>query len=371
MPIWRSHEPVALPPSPELRLLLDKDLSEASLEFPSGAMEIWLEGASRPIQWKKASGVFFVARKKNHFQFGGFNETLNWVELKPFDRKFILNGVRYEGTLRLLANGEDRFHLILVLEMEVYVAKVVDREMSPHWPLETLKAQAIAARSFAFYHKQKNEGSAYHLLIGPQAQALQHGQASKAALKVTFSTIGMVLKQNHEIYLAYYHSTCGGQTRQARQGNFDYSSVVCPHCSNSPYYHWSFELAQAEVETMLKTWLPEGMKLAQVKVIAEQSGHVQKVVFTPEQGPAIQMDALDFRRHINRHEGDEVIKSLKFDFHFNRGILKILGRGWGYHGLGMCQYGARALGEKLWTCRKILETYYPDTSIEWMPYLEL
>lgn len=368
LPIWRLREKIVLAPSPELRLLFQKDLSEMKLKFPSGSMEIWLSGASRPIQWKKQSGTFFVAREASKFRFGGYKESLDWVHLKPTDGKFVFGTAEYEGSLWLYPKSETSFDVVLILEMEKYIAKVIDREMSSHWPLESLKAQAIAARSFAYYHLHKNHDKMYHLLIGPQSQALTKSQASHQALKATDATHGMVLKQNGHLFLAYYHSTCGGQTRASRQGVFEYKSVECQYCRNSPHYHWSVNIKRSDIENMFSTYMEKGSKLIHAKTIVEESGHVEKVVFTPDQGKAIQIDALDLRRHLNRFLGQEIMKSLRFDLHFNQGQLKILGRGWGYHGLGMCQYGARGLAEHFWTCRSILEFYYPGTNIEVMQH---
>lgn len=364
LPFWSRGEKIVLGPSPELRLLFQKDLSEMKLVFPSSSMEIWLSGASRPIQWKKQSGTFFVSREASKFKFGGYKESLDWVHLKPSNGKFVFGQYEYEGSLWLTPKNEDRFDVVLILEMEKYISKVIDREMSSHWPMESLKAQAIAARSFAYYHLEKNRDKAYHLLIGPQAQALTKAEPSYQALKATDSTHGMVLKQNGHLFLAYYHSTCGGRTRSGRQGVFEYKSVECQYCRNSPHYHWSLKISQGDIENMFSSYMEKGSHLIHAKTIVEDSGHVSKVVFTPDRGKAIQIDALDLRRHLNRFLGEEVIKSLRFDLHFNQGQLKVLGRGWGYHGLGMCQYGARGLAEHLWTCRSILEYYYPGTIIE-------
>jgi stage II sporulation protein D len=364
LPIWRSGERIVLGSSPELRLLFQKDLSEMKLKFPSSSMEIWLSGASRPIQWKKQSGAFFVSREASKFRFGGYKEPLDWVHLKPSNGKFVFGKFEYEGSLWLYPKSENTFDVVLILEMEKYIAKVIDREMSSHWPLESLKAQAIAARSFAYYHLEKNRDKAYHLLMGPQAQALTRAQPSNQALKATEATFGMVLKQSGHLFLAYYHSTCGGQTKAGRQGVFEYKSVECQYCRNSPHYHWSVKINQSDIENMFSSYMEKGASLVHAKTIVEASGHVSKVVFTPEKGKAIQIDALDLRRHLNRSMSQEVIKSLRFDLHFNQGQLKILGRGWGYHGLGMCQYGARGLAEHFWTCRSILEFYYPGTTIE-------
>ncbi len=368
LPVWNKNSHYSLSESPELKLLFERKISEGNLTFPAGAMEIWLSGADRPIQWKKKSGLFYITREKGQFRFGGHKESWDWVKLKPLDGKFKYNNMNYEGELWLYPVDDSHFSIVLGLEIEKYIAKVISQEMSSHWPLETLKAQAIAARSFAHYHKEKNEGKNFHLLMGPQAQAIRGEAPSQEAIDATFLTYGMVLKQSEKTLLAYYHSTCGGDTRNFRQGDFKYTSVKCESCRNSPHYHWQVDFERGQIEKMLESWLPAGVGLRHAKVIVEVSGHVKQVVFTPDQGKAISINSLDFRRHLNKHFGKEIIKSLRFDLHIKADKLKILGRGWGYHGIGMCQYGARGMGQKFMTCRSILDFYYPLTSIELLPY---
>ena len=74
----------------------------------------------------------------------------------------VVNGLAYQGTIELVRSG-DEWLPVNQLDLETYVASVVGAEMPSHWSREALKAQAVAARSYALVHLARPATSHYHL----------------------------------------------------------------------------------------------------------------------------------------------------------------------------------------------------------------
>jgi peptidoglycan hydrolase-like amidase len=84
-----------------------------------------------------------------------------WLESTP-GATVLVNGRPYEGRLRVLNQG-DGLLVVNHLPLERYVASVVGAEMPSSWDLEALKAQAVAARSYALAHMARPASSHWHL----------------------------------------------------------------------------------------------------------------------------------------------------------------------------------------------------------------
>lgn len=117
---------------------------------------------------------------------------------------------------------------------EEYVARVVAGEMPSSWPMEALKAQAIAARSYA-YQNQGNQD------CSPRTQAC--GSGSDRARQAARATRGQVLTHGGSVIAAYYHSTSGGWTENNENvwGGTPLAwlrGVPSPWETDSPHWYW-------------------------------------------------------------------------------------------------------------------------------------
>jgi stage II sporulation protein D len=149
-----------------------------------------------------------------------------------------------------------------------------------------------------------------------------------------------------------------------------YPSVTCEHCKSSPHFDWDVEVDLPLLKALMGSKWPSGAKLKSVELKKEAAGHAKTIMFIPDRGPALSLDALVFRRHINKVKGKEVIKSLRWKADVERGDLVLSGQGWGYHGIGLCQYGSEGKAEKGWSAQQILEAYYPEATIAPAPDLD-
>ncbi len=140
------------------------------------------------------------------------------VELVPEgDWPTAVGGRRYRGTFHLVP-GPDGLRVIDRVPLEQYLRGVVPAEMGPHvFPeLEALKAQAVAARTYAVAHLGDHEDEGYDLCDTPACQVYRGAGAEHPLTdRAVAETAGVVAVYGSEPIDAMYTSTCGGHTEDA------------------------------------------------------------------------------------------------------------------------------------------------------------
>lgn len=139
-----------------------------------------------------------------------------WLAVRSLQGEPVpVRGGRYRGRLLLFLNDRGLLNLINELSLEDYLRGVVPREMGPaaYDSLEALKAQAVAARSYAVRNLGEFVGEGYDLCATPRCQvyggvAAEHELSDRAVRE----TVGEVLLWRGEVADSLYSSTCGGHT---------------------------------------------------------------------------------------------------------------------------------------------------------------
>ena len=134
-------------------------------------------------------------------------------------------GKWYHGKLMVkVVNGN--LTVINDIDLEDYLKGVVPSEMPPSWEFEALKAQAIAARSFALANLGKQAKHGYDLKDNTEDQAYNGASVETTKTnKAVEETYGLVLTYDMKIISAYYSASAGGMTNTAAWGG------------NVPYLH--------------------------------------------------------------------------------------------------------------------------------------
>ncbi len=262
-----------------------------------------------------------------------------------------------EVEVRRSANGLLVLH---ALPLEDYVAAVVGSEMPPSFPPEALKAQAVAARTFAVFKKLESvaEGRAWHLGATVLDQVYRASPVDPRARAAAQGTAGEVLVFEHAPIEAYFHSTCGGRTERGAAAlgrDLPYlASVECGRCQASPRHRWKVRVAAGELGRVAGL----GGEATGARVLARtSSGRAQRVEIS-RGGRRAALGAVDLRQRL----GFERLPSLAFDVRVDRGSAIFEGRGAG-HGAGLCQWGAAGAAREGDGYRAILARYYPGTEI--------
>lgn len=258
------------------------------------------------------------------------------------------------------------------LDLEKYVAGLLNSEMSAKWSLSALMAQAVAARTYAVYQMREAGSTRYRGLNAPfdldssvkdQVYEGAHMERYKAIQAVQL-TSGMVLTFQGHAIKAFYHSTCGGQTETSERVwgvRLPYiRSVPCPYCVRSPRYNWVYNVSPDDFARRLRTIGLLRGKLVSVRVVdRNQLGRAGRVEIKGTDG-AIVVSATRIRDAL----GTTRVRSTNFSVAQNPGggDFVFVGHGSG-HGVGMCQWGAKTLGERGRTYAEILKTYYPAADV--------
>jgi stage II sporulation protein D len=251
--------------------------------------------------------------------------------------------------------------VIDVLPMEAYVTAVIGGEMPLSFPPEALKAQAVAARTFAVGKKIEAREQGLDFDLGSTVLDQVYpgvGRADARARAAAEATAGEVLVKDHRPIEAYFHSTCGGRTERGADAlgrDLPYlASVDCDRCRGSPSWRWTVRVGGAELGRLLG--LPGPVtRLAVTRTTS--TGRVARVSVEGS-GQRLALDGVELRRRM----GYERLPSLAFTVRTSRGEFVLEGRGKG-HGAGLCQWGAAGRARAGEGYRAILARYYPGAEL--------
>ncbi len=138
------------------------------------------------------------------------------IVIKPAAGGYISAKKKWYRGFLMIQNRGQKLTVINNVDLENYIKGVVPSEMPSSWELEALKAQAIAARSYALANLGKRASLGFDLKDTPEDQA--YGGASAETVKTNSAvdeTSGLVLTYNYKVVPAYYSASAGGQTINA------------------------------------------------------------------------------------------------------------------------------------------------------------
>lgn len=174
------------------------------------------------------------------------NKEADLYFIPAFPESFLsLNGRNYRGIFQL-KNTARGLVMINILNLEDYLKGVVPLEMSPNTfnALEALKAQAVAARTYALKNLGRNKSLGFDL-TDTQSSQVYGGLSAEHPLsnRAVEETAGEVITYKNELINALYTSTCGGRTEDAENvfsgGPVPYLKSVS--CIDEKHSEWTLE----------------------------------------------------------------------------------------------------------------------------------
>jgi stage II sporulation protein D len=273
-----------------------------------------------------------------------------------------LGGREYGGAIDLVRNG-DGVAVVNEVPLEEYVAGVVRAEAGERWPQEALRAQAVAVRTYAAHHRILNAGKPYHLVASTAHQqfAGRVPPGSPIWAAVT-ETAGQILLWEGEPFPAFYHTDSGGFTEDPRtvfaaRNMPALRPVRCAFSAGSPHYYWTLDLKLADLaESLRRQDLAVGA-VTGIEVTERALSLRATWVMVHGTRGTVRLRGNDFRRVV----GYDTLKSTLFAVAVHGDSAQFAGRGYG-HGVGLCQWGAKAMAEAGYSARQILEFYYPGAT---------
>jgi stage II sporulation protein D len=275
---------------------------------------------------------------------------------------------RYSGILNLLVLDSEIL-VINILGIEKYLSSVVGSEMPAKWPLEALKAQAIASRTYAL----KQKGNPIYDIDSTQKNQVYNGLESRTykTVRAVRSTRSLVLTYKNKLINALFHSSSGGMTENSQdvwKNEYPYLSSVRDFDRNNPKLQWKKKFSSGELQKLF----PEigGIKKIEILNITN-TGRVKNVKIFGKYG-SDQISGVDIRKRMNLKSTFmrfKFIKDKKYisdNDNSNNPIEKTLivfGQGSG-HGVGMSQWGARYMASKGQKAERILKHFYKGVRIK-------
>ncbi len=301
----------------------------------------------------------------NGFRLGAEEWACRGILIQPVrDRDLYLDDSRFRGTISIWKAKNRLMFAINKLDIEKYLYGVLHHEVAPWWPMEALKAQAVAARTYATYQAQVSKANEYDVKSSTSSQVYGGSTTERyRSKKAVDRTAGQILTYEGKVFPGYFHATCAGVTAGADE-LWDIhlppiaGGAKCNYCRISPHYYWQAKVPLSVIEEKLKTNnRPIGQILKLEPITQTPSGRVGSLKITGTLQETV-IAAKDFRVWV----GGDTMKSTTFVVEIKEDFAEFHGKGWG-HGVGLCQWGA--LGQSLLgrTYQDILKFYYPGAVI--------
>ncbi|MGM0437248.1 MAG: SpoIID/LytB domain-containing protein [Bacillota bacterium] len=303
---------------------------------------------------------------------------------------------QYRGNFELYTLNSKKFNLINKINMAEYLYSVVPAEMPALWPLEALKAQTIAARSYTLRHFNRHLNDGYNLCDSVHCAAYngiksEHDKTNKAVNE----TLKEAAYYNGRVIDAVFSSNCGGYCESSEDvwGNKneylsgvstmigdEYDFPLSPNQLNnwlksSPPSYSNGELTFNNVYRWTKTidvdFLKERFKINVLKniIVKERSkgGSVKSVEIKGRQNGTNKdvirtVDKDYIRSSLGGLRSNRFIIDKIYDREGNISKLIVYGAGWG-HNVGMDQSAAATMAEKGYNYKEIIKFFYKDSDI--------
>ena len=276
----------------------------------------------------------------------------------------VIDGRKFRGNIQFIK--KDNQHLLVVnqIDLEDYIRGILYHESSHYWPMEALKAQAIASRTYAVYQREENKAKDFDVTSDVYSQVYGGSTSERYRTnKAVEETKGLIVTYQGKPIPAYFHATCGGHTEDAtvlwKTDLAPLKGVACDFCKESPHYNWHYVIFIGELREQLKN---AGYSLGMIKEIQilgrDNSGRVTELNLITDRNE-LKIPAKDLRNIV----GPNLIRSTKFNVSIEGQDAIFEGTGWG-HGVGLCQWGAYFMAKQGWEAKKILQYYYPGTDVK-------
>lgn len=347
-----------------IRVCVEKDRDEILLKVKSPYRIVALNSGLELDKGRRIKSAY-VTPLNSGIKLGGKEFKVYGLRIIPRkDSSIYIGKKRFRGVIDIIRTKEMKLLVVNHLGLEQYLYGVLNHEVPYYWPMEVLKAQAVAARTFA-QHRIKTSGEKDFDVTNDIYSQVYGGKSNenRNTTRAVNATKGMVLMQDGEFLPAYYHSICAGHTENAKyvfeidlkplRGRRD------PYCGGAKGMRWKAIFSYKQMEERLNAY---GIKVNGMNYIVggkrDRSGRLETIKIRDKEGVK-SIKSYKFRLAL----GPNMLRSTNFSIKITRKGVLFTGKGWG-HGVGMCQWGAFGMAKKYFRYKQILEFYYPGAKIE-------
>lgn len=344
-----------------------KPITQADFKVSNGSYDLLVDGEKKASLPQNGTAKFICTAASVKIETAGKTFSGKKVSLKAtaFNSEFHLTPESPKKDRRIY---QDDLHVrhrsggslfINELDLEKYVAGVVEAESGKDQLFEYYKVQAVICRSYILSNRNKHYGEDFHLCDEVHCQ-VYHGKSrwNDSIPLATYATKGHVLvDKDINLITAAFHSNCGGHTVNAEtvwSKPLDYlvgkPDTFCLHSSQS---HWEKEISAREWRSYLEKNFKYNMADSLLALRATHYYPKAKSRFMMDEKLAISLVKI---------RSDWKLRSTFFIIHEEGDKVRLIGRGFG-HGVGLCQEGAMQMCRKGYGYQEVLHYYYTDVHL--------
>ena len=336
----------------ELRVAIKKEVT--NLKVGSSTNAVVRDGTGRAVGKITPRSSLSAQVRENQIT---IDDGVSGGELivEPENDGYVWIGDRwYRGRTRLIRQAEG-ITAINHVDLEQYLYSVVGAEAISTWPLEALKAQAVAARSYALYKRNTGTNSFYDVdtTVGTQVYKGLHSEYTTTHEAVN-GTLGQIMTYNNEVILAAFHSSSGGHTENVEDiwsSPLPYLRAVIDYDQQSPVFEWQQVIPVTKIQNLVAgIGIIRGLKPLQMT----PRGRIVTMEVVGDRGTAT-VSGKKLRKTLD-------LRSTLFRISTDGNNLRVKGRGFG-HGLGLSQWGAYYLAKQGVDYQQILKHYYQSANL--------
>ncbi len=337
-----------------LRVAIERGVNQ--VKVGSSTTGIIKDSTGRTLGQLPAMSAYYAQAVPGGVALDKWQSGLFWIE--PTGKGFVYIGDRWYRGRTLVIPTEKGLTAVNWVDDQEYLYSVIGGEMDARWPSEALKAQAIAARTYALYEREKQRNNPiYDLGNTPDRWQIYKGVISEspATYAAVDATAGQVLTYKNKIILSVFHACSGGHTENVEdvwKNPLPYLRAVQDYDQNISECNWVKTFSPAEISAKfpevgnIKEMIPETYSpFRSVKVLKIVGDKGAKVLQGEEVRTALRLKSTRFN----------VTKGADGGF-----VLQGLGFG---HALGMSQWGAYNLARRGANHLQILGHYYQGVAL--------
>ncbi len=335
----------------ELKVAIKKNVN--SLKVGSSTSAIVRDGAGNEIG--KLNPMASLSAQPNGAGIAIERLGAREMIIEPTENGYVWIGDRwYRGRTRLIRQGGS-LTAINHVDLEDYLYSVVGAEAISTWPIEALKAQAVAARSYALYKRNRESNGIYDVdtTVGTQVYKGLDSEYTTTHEAVN-STLGQVMTYQNQVILAAFHSASGGHTENVEDvwtSPLPYLRAVVDYDQQSPVFEWNQVFPVSKISSLVG-------RVGRIRAMQPEKmtpyGRVVTMKAIGDRGTAI-ITGKKLRKALD-------LRSTLFRISTDGNNLYVRGRGFG-HGLGLSQWGAYYLAKQGINYHQILTHYYQNANL--------
>ena len=236
--------------------------------------------------------LFFDKNKQKNYDLNNEEKFL----VTSLDRRGIWVGQkRYAGKLKIFIR-DNEILVVNVLGIEKYLSSVVGSEMPAKWPLEALKAQAIASRTYAL----KQKGNPLYDIDSTNKNQVYIGLEARTykTTRAVTSTRSLVLTHNNKLINSLFHSSSAGMTENSQdvwKNKYPYLTSVKDFDKNNPKLRWDKKFSNDQLQKLF----PRIGGIKKIEILnVTQTGRVKNLKIYGDFG-SDQISGVDIRKRLN------------------------------------------------------------------------